>query len=127
MSDRPMTHFFHSVYYGNTNTIILRASDAFQFLTLAAAVTVLIGLRKRFRIEQLLPITVCLGIFCIYLLWEAKAQYAMPAYVLLRAYSGQGLLDIANGAVLLMGKFSRIITGKHEQISTQLAADTGID
>ena len=51
----------------------------------------------------------------------------MPAYVVLLAYSGQGLLDIANRAVLLMGKFSRIITGKHEQISTQLAADTGID
>lgn len=127
MSDRPMTHLVHSVYYGKTNTIILRASDAFQFLTLAAAATVLIGLRKRFRIEQLLPITVCLGIFCIYVLWEAKAQYAMPAYVVLLTYSGQGLLDIENGAAHLMGKFSRIITGKHEQISTQLAADTGID
>lgn len=116
MSDRPMTHLVRSVYYGKTNAVILRASDAFQFLTLAAAVAVLIGLRQRFRIERLLPITVCLGIFCIYVLWEAKAQYAMPAYVALLAYSGQGLLDIANGAARLMGKFSRIITGKRERI-----------
>lgn len=116
MSDRPMTPLVHSVYYGKANTMILRTGDVFQFLTLAAAVTVLIGLRKRFRVEQLLPITICLGIFCIYLLWEAKAQYAMPAYVMLLAYSGQGLLDIANGAALLMGKFSRILTGKHEQM-----------
>ena len=120
MATRPMTKIVHSAYYGKINAAIIRISDVFQFLTLAACVAALVKMRKRFELEQLLPITVGLGVFCIYLLWEAKAQYAMPAYVMLLVYSGQGLLAIADVSTSVIGKAYRAIAGKRNQVPVRL-------
>lgn len=91
MSERPMTDVLRSIYYGKLNSVILAVCDAVQTILLLSPVVVLLGRRGKTGPLQLLPVLAVLGFFLIYLVWEAKSQYALPAYVLLLVYAGAAL------------------------------------
>lgn len=95
MSERPMTGFLSSIYYGYINKVIISICDIWQSLTLFAPVVVLVRFRKELDISQLAPALVGLGFFFVYLVWESKSQYTLQVFVLFLAYVGPALNIIA--------------------------------
>ena len=91
MCTRPMTRFVNSIYNGKLNIVITIICDVVQFITLFASVIAFIYLRKRDDIYLYGGLITCLGFGVLYLIWEAKAQYSFPVYVLLLVYAGYGL------------------------------------
>ena len=91
MADRPMTPILHSIYYGSLHHIIILICDVSQSALLLFSVCFLVRSIKGTQPLQLLPMLACLGFFAIYLDWEAKSQYVLPAYALMLIYSGPAL------------------------------------
>lgn len=107
MTEREMSPLLQEIYYGNTNGVILAICDAVQFLTLALAVLFLVKGRKQLDEKKLLPAIAFVGFFLIYLVWEGKSQYSMPAYTFLLAYAGVGAQYLYTALASLKAKVTR--------------------
>lgn len=100
MAERPMNPVLHAVYYGPVHQTIVAFLDGWQSLVLIAAlVAVMRGWRRLNRsdgnialnIDRLAPLLYAAGLALFYVIWEAKAQYTMPAYVMLVPYAAVGI------------------------------------
>lgn len=107
MAEREMSPLLKEIYYGQTNNVIVTVSDAIQLLTLISAIVVLLHSFKSRELEYIAPAICFIGFFLIYLVWEAKSQYSMPAYVLLFVYSGAGVEYLFSGFGVLRNKLMR--------------------
>lgn len=96
MSERPMTDLLQSIYYGSLNQCINVVCDVMQTLLLFAPAVTLWSRRAKLKQCQVLPALACLGFFLIYVVWEAKSQYTLPAFILFLVYAGPALNVMAD-------------------------------
>ncbi|WP_163196569.1 glycosyltransferase family 39 protein [Bifidobacterium platyrrhinorum] len=108
MSSRPISPIAHSVYYGKIYKLTMFISDAMQTLTFAGVAFSLIKNRKT-NINTIVSAIATTGFFLIYLLWEAKAQYAFPAALLPLPLAAAGCWGLAS---LIYNKIPAIIWSK---------------
>lgn len=103
MSERVMSPLLKSIYYGPVHQAIVFFLDGWQSLVLISAlVAVLRGWRAlnradegiAFTIDRLAPMLYVAGLALFYVVWEAKAQYTMPGYVMLVPYAAVGIAYI---------------------------------
>ena len=93
MSERPMTPLLRAIYYGPVHEMIVGMLDGMQTLIMGGALaTVVIGICTRRRstpmwrradIASMGPLLYAAGLGLFYVIWEAKAQYTLPAYIVL--------------------------------------------
>ena len=92
-----------SVYQGEGYHIVKWICEQMMFLVYFFAM-IGVGFRyfKKKEILQDVPIIVVVGGFLFSIIWEAKARYMLPYYVLLYMYAAYGLTDVSE---LLKRKF----------------------
>lgn len=93
MSERPLIPLVRAVYYGPLHEAIVVLLDGMQTLIMGGSlVAVVAGIRARRRtnaqgwqlqIGDMAPLLYAAGLGLFYLVWEAKAQYTLPAYIVL--------------------------------------------
>lgn len=113
MSTRPMNPILRSIYYRKGRAFIENWCDILQFLLVLGAALCLIRQRKSLGIERMTAIIIPFGMALLYLLWEAQAQYIMPAYLLMIPYSAFGI----NSVLSIRGRGKRD-ANKEESTST---------
>lgn len=94
MSERSMSVVLHSAYYGRIHQIILTITDTLQFLLLGGAAIALLRYRRQLHVYYLNIIMIPFGVAILYLLWEAQAQYIMPAYIMMIPLAGAGIIVV---------------------------------
>ena len=91
MSERPMTRLLHSVYYGHFNEMIIAICKGLQLCLLLFSTGYFLFDKNRTRPEYYAPALLAAGSAVFYLIWEAQAQYVMPAYMCLIPYAAASL------------------------------------
>ncbi len=96
-----------SFYYGEGYSIINRFSE---YMLCIVYVFAIIGLVKRYFEKHALikdiPLIIFVGGFLFSIMWEAKARYMLPYYVLLHLYASYGLAVVSTEIKILLKKFS---------------------
>ena len=86
-----------SVYHGDAHMTIKQVSE---YMLCIVYVFALIGVWKRFKDKDSLlkdiPLIVFVGGFLFSIIWEAKARYMLPYYVLLHIYAAYGMVGVWN-------------------------------
>ena len=100
-----------SFYQGEGHTIIKRISE---YMLCTIYVFALIGVLGRlFSKENIqkgtllydIPLIVFVGGFLFSLVWEAKARYMLPYYILLHMYAAYGLWVSSTQIKIILNKF----------------------
>ena len=113
-----MNRYLRSIYEGKLGVVVFTFLDALQFMLAAfVAVFLCVMLRKRKMLskkdicglefekdssngllgklsdipcEYLTSFVIVCGMLVLYLMWEAQAQYILPAYLLIIPYAARG-------------------------------------
>lgn len=87
-----------SIYHGEGFLTIKQISE---YMLCVVYVFALVGVLKRFKEQDDLlkdiPLIVFVGGFLFSIIWEAKARYMLPYYVLLHMYAALGLSEVTRG------------------------------
>lgn len=79
-----------SLYEGQLHQIFLNFADEYQWIVFAGAGMGIYFYRKKFTLEQLLLAIIILGGFFFHILWEAKARFILPYFILMIPYGAVG-------------------------------------
>ena len=83
-----------SIYHGRLNKIILEYLNIYHFIIWSCALYFFIRNRKTITVQQVYLIIIVIGGFLFHIMWEAKAQYILPYFIMVIPYSAKGLRDI---------------------------------
>lgn len=95
----------YQVYRGDGKRVVERFAAHMMFLVYSfALVGVIIRFYQKKSILHDIPLIVFVGGFLFSIIWEAKARYMLPYYVLLQMYAAYGLTEVSKlVAVLFQG------------------------
>lgn len=98
--------FVASLYHGEGHTVINRFAE---YMLCIVYLFAFIGVIKRFFEKDTLlkdiPLIIFVGGFLFSIIWEAKARYMLPYYVLLHIYAAYGLAVSSAQIKILLSKF----------------------
>lgn len=95
MADRNMNAAARAIYYGPVNQVLLALMDIVQSaIAVFALVWACVSWRKADS-ALLSPMLCAAGTGLFYLMWEAKSQYTLHAYVMLIPFAAAGLIWLA--------------------------------
>lgn len=95
---------FYSIYEGPLNKIILEYLNIYQFIIWSCALYFFIRNRKNITAQQVYLIIIVIGGFLFHIMWEAKAQYILPYFIMVIPYSAKGLRDILEDSMSYIRK-----------------------
>lgn len=91
-----------SIYEGRGNEYLTAYTNIYQLVAYGGVLAFLAaGLKKRLPLENYLPLVAVLGGFLFSVLWEAKARYIFPYYLLMLPCTAAG---VAAAAALFRGR-----------------------
>ena len=83
-SETPLLAFFMNGYH--------------SLIFLGASIFALLGWKRRYRLEQCLPLLILLGGYLFHMLWEIKGRYGLFYFVLLLPAAAEGLAGVLKTA-----------------------------
>ena len=94
MAERDAHPIARAVYYGPVHDALVAFLDGLQTLILIGALVAVIADPRARRIERMTPLLYAAGLALFYVVWEAKAQYVMTAYIALILFAAAGVAYI---------------------------------
>ena len=95
----------YQVYRGDGKKVLERFAAHMMFLVYSfALVGVIIRFYQKKSILHDIPLIVFVGGFLFSIIWEAKARYMLPYYVLLQMYAAYGVAEVSNLIAVLFSK-----------------------
>ncbi len=113
---RPLSRIGRSIYYGKLNKIVFYIMDVVQsILVIGVLLKLILGFKSSsIEIATLTPVVYALGAALLYIIWENKAQYILPVYVLMIPLATQGYLLLCRKVTVKIKKnYSRFYKSKH--------------
>lgn len=95
MADRNMSAVARAIYYGPGNQMLLALMDVVQSAIAVFALVWACASWRRVDSALLAPMLCAAGTGLFYLVWEAKSQYTLHAYVMLIPFAAAGLVWLA--------------------------------
>lgn len=95
MAERNMSAVARAVYYGPLNTALIGVMDIVQSTVAVFALLWACANWNKIDSRLLAPVLCAAGTGLFYLLWEAKSQYTLHAYVMLIPFAAAGLIWLA--------------------------------
>lgn len=103
----PQTAFVQSLYEGEGNQRLTDFMNLYQSLIYGGVLAfTILSLKKRFPLEQHLLLIAVFGGFLFSILWEAKARYVFPYFLLMIPCAAVGISALITGLQPRLGKIS---------------------
>ena len=103
----PQTAFVQSLYEGEGNQRLTDFMNLYQSLIYGGVLAfTILSLKKRFSLEQHLLLIAVFGGFLFSILWEAKARYVFPYFLLMIPCAAVGISALITGLQPRLGKIS---------------------
>ena len=128
MCTRNHTFFTKAIFNGPLDRVVIGCLDCLQTVILLGLVVCLFAQRKVLNIAQLAPLICILGMAFVYIFWENKTQYILPAYLFMIPYSGLGIniiLQRLSQSRILVGLYSRRKSSRHTRQLTPKKSSVG--
>lgn len=101
----PQTALVQSLYEGAANQRLTNFMNLYQSLIYGGVlVFTVLGLKKRFPLENHLLLIAAFGGFLFSILWEAKARYVFPYFLLMIPYAAAGIGTMLTGLLQRTGR-----------------------